>query len=296
MKNKLIKTIRTYPKVFLTALILMLGAFSFSVGTYAWYVSSDQTVNSFKGTVFQSKLTEVFAPVVNWNPNETKTKGVAVQNAGDTPSMVRISLYEFLLDFEVNYTDKTGNANLNTRTGPVNPIVNDRDTSTWKPASKSSPKGTYLADNGKYYIANYAMAPSTNPLDKEMYTYSKDPTKERMEYVSNQKEENVHNKLQYFQLNFNPNLVTEFNANNQEGYWLYENGFFYYSKSLNPGEMTSNLLESVTLAYNFPNKYKNALYAIEVYLDAHDSTTSIFTDWQLDQNSEAKKLLNAQIN
>ncbi len=287
MKDKLVQSIKRYPKVVLLLFLLVISASSFTVGTYAWYVSSDQTENKFQGTVFQSQIAEVFAPVVDWQPNQTKPKQVSVQNAGEMPSFVRLSLYEFLIDFKINYEDQSGNANLEQLKGPTANPIDEKNTDTWVK------QHSYLANDGNYYLANHAWVPSTDPSKQQMFTYNPDRTLDRNEFAYRSQ---TYQQLKYFQLNFNKNLTTAVQANTQDGYWLYEKGYFYYSKPLQPGETTSDLLESVGLTYNFPNKYKNALYTIKVFMDAHDPTDSIYANWGISTDSEAGKLIKAQLN
>ena len=72
-------------------------------------------------------------------------------------------------------------------------------------------------------------------------------------------------------------------------YWFYEDGYFYYSEILDPGEQTQALLASVTLGANYSNEYKGALYKLVPEMDAHDISKTFVNDWAID-GKEVKKV------
>ena len=258
----------------IVAVAVSLAAF---VGTFAWFTSSDQIANAFEGTHLVAEIDETFSPKVDWQPGEDTTKEVRVKNTGDSPAIVRLSLYEFLLNFQIDVTDQTGNANLKTVDQSVSPEVDGKNTDTWYLAAKG--KGTYK-NNSTYYVANQA--------------WVSDPTKQTGMY---EYEGALQNEapFKYITLNFTGNLKTTVDAPATNDYWLYDSGYFYYSRVLKPGEITDDLLKSVTLSESIPNQYKGALYKLKVYMDAHDVTSPVLSAWSLSKGSPAYALVESQI-
>lgn len=256
-------------------LLAFIALFSF-VGTFAWFTSSDKVENKFESGKLIAEIEEIFIPNEEWKPGERTEKEIRVKNTGDIPALVRVSLYEFILRFEVDVTDVTGNANLKTVNQPQNPIVDRGDVDTWKKAADG--KGTYKQNN-LYYVASEAWM--SNPKErKDMVDYNKKRDTAPYKYIS---------------LNFTDKLKTAVDVNATSDYWLYSNGYFYYSRPLKPGESSQELLQSLTLSDAIPNKYKGSLYKMEVYMDAHDVTEPVIGTWNLKSTEPAYDLIKNQL-
>ncbi|MHC5227717.1 BsaA family SipW-dependent biofilm matrix protein [Enterococcus sp. LJL99] len=274
-KNKRIialKKIRPFPKKELMLIIALLSLTVIAF-TYSWFTSEDSVANSFKGTNLHDEIVEVFNPETNWAPNQAVIKEVRIKNTGNVDSLIRVSLYEFLLMFKVDITDGTGNGNLVTEAVAKDKKVDLHDVTTWQPAVDTG--GTFTWE-GQHYVANKAYISDSKQIS-EAYKYN-DTVRDTTVY-------------KYIQLNFE-NVVTAIPASSTKDYWLYEDGYFYYSRPLKPGEDSELLLKNVSLSKTTPNRYKGALYQVQVYMDAHDQTTPVFSNWKVSNSSQAYTLLN----
>lgn len=274
-KNKRIialKKIRSFPKKELMLIIALLSLTVIAF-TYSWFTSGDSVANSFKGTNLHDEIVEVFNPETNWAPNQTVIKEVRIKNTGNVDSLIRVSLYEFLLMFKVDITDGTGNGNLVTEATAKDKKVDLNDVTTWQPAVDTG--GTFTWE-GQNYVANKAYISDSKQIS-EAYKYN-DTVRDTTVY-------------KYIQLNFE-NVVTAIPASSTKDYWLYEDGYFYYSRPLKPGEDSELLLKNISLSKTTPNRYKGALYQVQVYMDAHDQTTPVFRNWKVSNSSQAYTLLN----
>lgn len=256
-------------------LLTFFSIFSF-IGTFAWFTSADTVENKFKSGKLIAEIDEVFIPNNKWEPGEKTEKEVRVANTGDIPAFVRVSLYEFILNFEVDLEDQTGNANLKTVDQAHTPEVDVNNTDTWKPAADG--KGTFQQNN-QYYVANQA--------------WVSDPKNKKDMYLFDQSRVDVPKK--YIMLGFSSKVRYNVELNPTSDYWLYSNGYFYYSRPLKPGEKSDELLKNLTLSDSIPNKYKGSLYKLKIYMDAHDVTSPVTSAWQLQANDEAYKLLKNQL-
>lgn len=241
--------------------------------TMAWFTASDTQANSFEGTSLIAEIDETFSSKEGWYPGEKVIKEIRVENVGSTPAIVRLSLYEFLVSFKIDVIDQTGNANLQVADKAVQPILDPKDTNSWEAASRNN--GTYLK-NSIYYVADKTWL--SDPVNKIGMVKYNDINRNNTPY-------------QYLTLNFSDKLKTQFDNNIQENYWLYDDGYFYYSKILDPGEKTINLLNSITLSGVMPNKYKGSLYKMKVFMDAHDKTEPIIDSWGLKEEGPANDLI-----
>ncbi len=276
-KNKILKRIKQYHREisFMLILLACLSVFSL-IGTFAWFTSADTQVNKFQAGKLVAEIEETFIPNNKWQPNEKTTKEVRVANTGDIPALVRVSFYEFIMNFEVDLVDKTGNANLKTVKSAQRPEVKRNNTDTWKEAADK--KGSFEYE-GKFYLANQAWIPNTTN-GKEMYQFGSNRSSAPHKYIS---------------LNFSNDLKTSNPTNQSTDYWLYSNGYFYFSRPLKPKEASSDLLKSVTLSSTIPNKYKGSLYKLKIYMDAHDTTEPIIGEWDLKPGDPAYDLINSQL-
>lgn len=272
-KYKVKKHIRFFRMKPMLVFVTILS-FSFFLGTFAWFTSSDSITNSFSGSAsLVAEIDEVYAPNTQWKPGESTKKEVRVENTGDVDAFVRVSLYEFLLLFKVDSKDKSGNGNLKTVDTIVTPVVDAVNTSTWDEAAKNS--GTYSWFD-KNYVADTAIVPDI-----------KEPT-QAYQYQDVAREDTLLSEITLFL----GQVVTEVPANsNGRDYWLYEDGYFYYSRPLKPKEKSDLLLTHAVLNEEAPNKYKGSLYKVKVFMDAHDLTVPVFESWNISKTSQAYKLL-----
>lgn len=252
---------------FVLSLLLIIGS------TYAWITSADERINRSGANhrKLSARIDEDFDQVYQWAPGTTQTKAVRVKNDGDIPAIVRVSFKEFFLGFDVDITDNhrlddsivNGNANLTLHEfdDQVDTLVDVKDGSTWETGN------VYTASGANHYIAN------TSVRDHS-FVYKGARTA----------------PLSAFQLNFQTDKVFDDpdDTVGEENYWFYHDGYFYYSEVLqsedDPGtthtdNLTTNLLESITLDASYANQYKGALYKLVPEMDAHDLTESLLTDW-----------------
>ena len=254
--------------------IILIGIF-LSFG-YSWFHSSDQATNSFKGTQLLAEIDEVFSVNSSWKPHSSTVKEVRIRNTGEATSFVRISLYEYLLTFQTDETDQTGNGDLKTSENKILPDAQIDDMSTWNAAAKNH---STLTAGEKNYIVESAIVP--DPIARiGMYEY-KGIDREKT-------------PLGYLTLNFSSSLI-DVVPNQLQNKWVYEKGYFYYLSPLEPGKETEALLESLSISAEYPNKYKGALYKLSVYMDAHDKTKVLKDDWDLDINGMVYPLIKDQL-
>ncbi|WP_207695708.1 hypothetical protein DOK67_0001594 [Enterococcus sp. DIV0212c] len=266
-KNRKRKKIKVINK-----LIVAISAFLFSGlmvlrSTYAWFVSESNETNHFVGSRLSAEIMEEFEPVTQWQPGTTAIKIIKIKNTGNIPAFVRISLYEYLLTFKVDTTDQTGNGNLATSPTEIHPIVDQKKTDTWQAAVTAG--GTYL-NEGNYFIANKAIVPN-HLTGLEMYKF-KDANREKTD-------------LRWFQPIFPANVYDSAPQKETKNYWLYQDGYFYYSELLSPGELSQSVVTNVTLSERAPNKFKGALYQLNPSMDAHDATAALVSAWNLGDSS-----------
>lgn len=276
MMRKLTKIKKHHRTISLVVTLLAIFSIFSFVGTFAWFTSEDTVTNKFEGGKLIAEIDEVFVPNNKWEPGEKTTKEVKIANTGQIPAFVRVSLYEFILNFKVDIVDQTGNGNLATASEAKKPEVDRDNTDTWKLAADAD--GT-LKNNDTYYIADNAWV-SHPDLRLGMYEYKKERKTAPQKFIS---------------LDFPDNIKVSVDQNATNDYWLYSNGYFYYSRPLKPGEKSSDVLSSLTLSDAIPNKYKGSLYKLKVYMDAHDVTKPVISAWQLKQGDPAYQLINAQL-
>ncbi|MTD38339.1 hypothetical protein GIX45_06835 [Erwinia sp. CPCC 100877] len=245
------------------------------LNTYAWFISADSEKNKFEGTSLVAEITEVFTPNYEWQPGEETTKIVSVTNTGETPAIVRLSLYEFFLSFQIDVTDQTGNGNLKESEKAITPSVDANNTDTWAPAATAA--GTFT-HNGHNYIAAEAIISGES---------------DRYEYNNVARDTTA--PLKYLTLNFSSNFKTSIPPAGSQKYWIYENGYFYYSDILQPGEESAPLLDSLTLSKHLPNKYKGSLYKLKIFMDAHDATPVLTDAWGVKSGGDVFQMLEALI-
>lgn len=251
------------------SLLLVVGS------TYAWITSTDQRLNRTETSrrKLSARIDEDFSRVFKWAPGTTQKKSVRVRNDGEMPALVRLKLEESFVSFEVDTTDNhredanpdnniNGNANLKSYPTPSAVSINDKDTDTWVKDN------TYEINADKHYKADFAI---TNQL------YLPDRTREA--------------PLSAIVIDFNSGkIIDDINEiTGKKDYWYYQEGYFYYSEILEPGEETEPLMASVSLDAKYTNQYKGALYKLVPEMEAHDITKLFLTDWEID-GTDAEKV------
>ncbi|MBP1046468.1 hypothetical protein I6N96_09240 [Enterococcus sp. BWM-S5] len=245
--------------VFFFSSLMVLGS------TYAWFTSEAEKENNFIGTRLAAEIDEDFEANYQWQPGLTTQKVVRVKNTGNVPALIRVAFYEYLLLFEIDVTDQTGNGNLKLASGEIMPSVDSKKVETWAPAAQAG--GTYKYDE-KFYIAKEAVVPDRS-TGTEMFKFQ-DVNRES-------------SLFKWFELNMPNHIYTTTPPAGTTDYWLYSDGYFYYSELVDPGQSTAPVLNSILLNASAPNKYKGALYQFNPVMDAHDATEVILDTWGLPQ-------------
>ncbi|OJG98351.1 hypothetical protein RV18_GL003252 [Enterococcus termitis] len=211
-------------------------AFGFLIvlgSTYAWVTLADERVNQMATGRLEIVLEgrkdmDVLAPKVS------SQKDLAVRNNSTVNAVVRVSLKEVLLTFEVDTTDKSGNGALKVTNQAVG-MIDVGNSSTWETGKTlERSDGTYqIGDQRATYVINSANA---RPALLENAVV----------------------------MNFNSHLTdqTPPPAGLQQNYWLYYEGYFYYSEVLRPGETTNNLVDSINVTEKAANKMKGSFYEL----------------------------------
>ncbi|MEI5994850.1 BsaA family SipW-dependent biofilm matrix protein [Candidatus Enterococcus mansonii] len=269
-KKKVVK--RSF-RVYLALFAFVFSSLMILGSTYAWFTSADSVTNKFQGGRFQAELTEVFEPNLTWYPGTDTTKQIRVQNTGQLPALIRVSLYEYLLTFKVGLTDKIGNGNLATVSKERQPAVNRKNSVTWKAAAEKG--GTYK-DGSFYYIAKKAYT-SDRTNNKGRYKIN-DPLRKTLPF-------------DFIEINFSASMNLQPPKPETKNYWLYEDGYFYYSELLEPGKISEPLVDNVTLSLNTSNNFKGALYQLNPFLEAHDPVETISEEWSIGRSGPIYEML-----
>ena len=269
-KNTRRKKFKLHAKLIIAVCAFLFSGLMVLGSTYAWFVSEDEENNHFVGARLSAEIVEDFVPNFEWQSGMTVKKVVRVKNTGNMPAFVRISLYEYLLMFKIDVADQTGNGNLALSPNAVQPIAEIEHPKNW--ANAAAGGGTYLYD-GHYYIAKNAVI-SANAADRYKF---KDAARNATD-------------LKWFKVNFPTNIYESLPASGTQNYWLYQDGYFYYSELLEPNDLTTPIVESVSLDQSAPNKFKGALYKLEPVMDAHDATQILLSNWEIAPSSPAANL------
>lgn len=266
---------KIHAKLIIAICTLIFSSLMVLGSTYAWFVSESEETNHFNGSRLAAEIVEDFEEDFEWQSGLTVKKVVRVKNTGNVPAFIRISLYEYLLRFKIDVTDQTGNGNLVTVQQAIQPSVDRNDPTSWTAAAASG--GTYFYD-GHYYVAKNAVVPSNQA---DVYKF-KDSQRAQTE-------------LNWFQLDFPGNIYDSLPISGTTDFWLYQDGYFYYSELIQPNELTEPIINSVTLNQSAPNKFKGALYKLEPVMDAHDATKMLLTSWGINPSSLAYSLYNGKL-
>lgn len=247
------------------AFVLVLGS------TYAWKTSEDERINRFKTTRLEMKFTGFLGLQTSWSPKSTMKRDVAVVNQADSPGIVRVSLEELLLTFEIDDQDITGNGNLKEYATAGTPIK--------------------LADKATWQVGN--------SLEITRSSFYKGAKREEaaIDFATLASRTG---SLKAINLEFNDARVLQAlptaTAPITDNYWLYEDGYFYYSEIILPSETTEVLLASTTLSAEAANDMKFGLYNITGELTSYTQSKAALTqEWGLTPASLAYQMLQAKV-
>lgn len=275
-KSKFYKKRNT--KIIVASFSVLFAIFLIVGSTYSWITSKDEITNSFEGGYLRLKvdILEVYQPNNEWQAGLKTVKEIRVKNNGTVPAIVRVSLEEFLLSFEVN-TSLSGTGNLVTHIQRLKPLIDKKDVRTWV-LNK-----TYKY-NQSYYHKSVKVTPDSASSGKgQPYLYDN--------LASRNATDLVHMKIQ-----FNSSLKDDGEAlAGDKNYWVYNDGYFYYSEVLKPGKQTTPLVDSVILSSYTPNALKGSLYQLKVNMDASDSVGASLNNWGIQEGTTVEQMLNGKL-
>lgn len=242
--------------------------------TYSWFTASDTEVNHFTSGYLSVRIQELFKEQKDWQPGLSVKKDVRVENTSNIPAIVRVSFNEHMLSFEIDTKDRTGNGNLRKMPANTDAKIKEDQVATWI-------KGDAYDYGGSKLLAK--------ELEKNAYVWN-DPTKAR----------DKTKLLKYMNLKFgvlkNWSEVSAMTPTDAaKGFWVYENGYFYYSQFVEPGKATEILLADLELSADSPNALKATLYDLGIDLEAVSTSEGSLDTWGLLSTSEVYKLLNPKI-
>lgn len=223
--------------------------------TYSWFSTEKTKENHLSGAGLSASLIEKFIPPDNWQPGETTPKVVNAMNTGDTDVIVRISLEEYLMLFDV-----------------------DIDTGNLRQFSTPS-AGTLMdiENPGEWAVGHYL------PGQPDKTVYNKSSQVYHMDNIGNTSSLRLPEISKYITINFNSSL-------RPGGSWIYENGYFYYTKILSPGITENPLIDSVSLSSSMSNFYKGAPYRLNIYMEALQATKDSLESGQWPEVNESSQI------
>lgn len=275
--RKLLKVINQN-KPFLAVFSLFLSLLLIVGSTYSWITYSDEKINPSKPNAkkLSATIDEAFIPNLQWMPGKVTANELSVENNGQMPAIVRISLYEFFAQFELDTADGIGNGKRKVVNRSSGADIQIENAATWAKGN------TYKVASGKYYtISDIYKGDKTNP--KTAYSYKGNRTVDGLKYVTIQ-----FNDKDIYDIKNKP-------ASGIKNYWYFSDGYFYYSEVLKPKEKTKQLIRSVVLEKNVPNKYKGSLYQLIPVMEAHDITKSLLGDWKVTSNSYVETMYRGKV-
>lgn len=243
-------------KPFVASVTLVSAVCVIAVGTYAFTSYTEWVKNHFQsnGSALDVRIVEVFEEETI-KPNVTIQKEVKVRNTSSHAGFIRVKLDESFLPFKIDITDQTGNANLLT-TDTAGSEIKREDTATWKVDGTYDSGLTNSSGKKLYYEA-------TNPSDTVTLA---EVTNQPVEFQSGDEPKRGAVLSDIITIDFGTNSVFYTAPSAPTGdYWLYENGYFYYSRPLLGDEMTdTSLINQLVAASELSNVYKGALYKLNV--------------------------------
>ncbi|MBP1044617.1 hypothetical protein I6N95_26760 [Vagococcus sp. BWB3-3] len=220
----------------LYALVVVIGS------TYAWVTMADERINRVNSNAIEIKVEGDKSNTVV-SGGTVAEKNITVRNDSTSAGFVRVSLEEILLIFEMDTLDRTGNGNVKVYDTAVTPAIEKDVTSSWQV--------------GKTYKKNSS-------------TYFKSKQKEQNSFLYGDVSRDG-TLFKFIELEF-PTVQTTLQASSD--YWLYEDGYFYYSEILPPNKSASILIKSIKGTQDLPNIMKHTFYGIDVVAEGYSLTNS----------------------
>lgn len=252
----------------LFALVMVLGS------TYAWVTLADYRVNRMSsGTL--TVLLEGRQEMDVLTPVYEAEKKLAVRNDSTTNAVVRVSLAEVLLNFEVDLADKTGNAHLKKLTTATPQVIDVADSRTWQVGrTYQVSAGQFLIGSERTNFSRVYLADSTHPRPEKLETGVK--------------------------LQFSNRLTTTYPAPAPlvRNYWLYYDGYFYYSEILRAGKTSPILVDGVSIFPQAANELKGSFYEVTGEVEAYPASKKAITEvsgWGLSQASPVYQMLKDKV-
>ncbi len=235
-----------FKKLFLIclAIILLIRAYGTS---YSWFSTKSSKVNAVDGANLKTDILEDFISLNNWLPDKNHVKSIKIINTGNCDAIVRVSISEILFNFQKDNASSYDSGNLKAAglTGGET-IIDLNDPSSYENASYGNVVKASKFDNGTYSYELYNIIESVYKSTNTMM--GKDENRDL----------NISSKIQ---LIWNASLGVD---------WIYEDGYFYYTKVLKPGFETTPLLDAIRLIKLY-NDDKGMVYKMAVN---HDSITT----------------------
>lgn len=242
------------------------------IGSYAWYTTNQTIVNPFEGTEplkLDITVSEIFIPPDKWRPNQTVIKDVKIGNIGDYMGIVRVSLSDALMLYDIDL--ETGN--LVTELANGRTVTDESDLSTWQVGNISPAR--YVTSSGSY-------APLTDGTNQLYYVVRDVPTTTNISFVEADRNQEIAKSVT---INWGSSVGLEVGKD-----WIFDQstGYFYYTKILQPGQQTSSLFTSVTMKATSPNSHKGGVYKLSVHADGVQPYLDVLDSyWGLSTSSAA---------
>lgn len=260
---------------------LIVIAFSFAFGvvmvlgsTYAWITLADTRINRMNSGHLDIVLegrseADVLTPVYH------AKKNIAARNDSNTNALIRVSLSEVMLQFKLDTTESQGTGHLK-EVSPSSTVVNLSDSTTWQ-------------------IGNTYKTPTSKIVEGLIRTENPSviwPT------VSGSRPQEFEESTK---LNFTERLTDTHPApvSFVRNYWIYYEGYYYYSEILRPAKETPVLLETIKVPPKAPNHVKGSLYEMQGVVESYPASKKALTDstfgWGLPESSPVYQALKDKV-
>lgn len=209
------------------------------------------------------RITEVFQQDSVLSYTTPVEKSVKVKNISNKKAIIRVKFNESFLPFIINMEDGEEAGQVQTFLMTTEDEVNPNNISTWNVGNLYDSGRTDSSSNKLYYKA-------TNTILKNVA------------YTGEANRSSGPAELRYFTWTFNPDVSTTGTIpGNPTPYWVYIDGYFYYSQVVEGGNTTAiDLLQEVALAnVSIPNKHKNALYDIQIDAEGVTPNSASVASW-----------------
>lgn len=228
----------------ITVCIVFLVILDNTRSSYAWFFSQTSRSNNVSGVDLNTMINEDYDYIYNLIPDKSYVKSIRVLNTGNCDALVRISLSEVFINFEID--PSTGN--IKTITDSSEHIIDLNDIDSYENAENGNVIHVATADNLELYNVINNVFKSNNTM------ISSDTTRES----------NISEKIE---LIWNDSLGND---------WIFEDGYFYYTKVLMKGTQTTPLLDKIKLkAMN--NEDKGSIYKLIAKQDSLTTTEDALT-------------------